>query len=65
MNMHLLTTRPGLHEPPALFTSDPARNRASARRVADLDPETVVFGHGPPLFDGRAFVDSVATLPHD
>ena len=64
VNMHLLTTRPGLHEPPTLFTSEPARNRDSARKVADLAPETVLFGHGPPLYDGEAFVDFVATLPH-
>ncbi len=65
VNMDLLTTRPGLDEPPRPFTTDPARNRESARTVADLDPETVLFGHGPPLRDGTAFVDFVATLPHD
>ena len=35
-NMHLLTTAPGLHQPPALFTPDPARQprvRARARRT--------------------------------
>jgi glyoxylase-like metal-dependent hydrolase (beta-lactamase superfamily II) len=64
VNMDLLTTRPGLAEPPRLFTSDPARNRASARRLADLEPEVVCFGHGPVLRDGDAFVDFVATLPH-
>jgi glyoxylase-like metal-dependent hydrolase (beta-lactamase superfamily II) len=62
VNMDLLTTRPGLHEPPELFTSDPSRNRESARTVADLEPETVLFGHGPPLYDGERFVEFVADL---
>ncbi len=60
--MHLLTTKPGLHEPPAILTPDPARNRESARRLAPLEPALVCFGHGPPLRDTRAFVDFVATL---
>ncbi|MFC5367248.1 MBL fold metallo-hydrolase [Salinirubrum litoreum] len=62
VNMHLLTTRPGLHEPPGVFTSDRHRNRESARTVADLDPDTVLFGHGPPLYDGQEFVAFVADL---
>jgi len=33
-NMNLLTGIPGLHEPPAAFTPDPPRNRASARRLS-------------------------------
>lgn len=60
-NLDFATTRPALGEPPELFTTDPARNRASARRLADL----ALFGHGPPLRDADAFVDFVATLPHD
>jgi glyoxylase-like metal-dependent hydrolase (beta-lactamase superfamily II) len=59
-NMHLLTLRPGLREPPKPLTSDPARNRESARRLAALEPAIAVFGHGPPLHDAapklRAFV---------
>jgi glyoxylase-like metal-dependent hydrolase (beta-lactamase superfamily II) len=50
-NLHLSTLRPGLREPPRIFTTDPARNRESARRLADLGPELVLFGHGPPLRD--------------
>ena len=53
-NMHLLTTRPGLRQPPKLFTPDPARNRESERRLAALEPRTVGFGHGPVLSDGAA-----------
>jgi hydroxyacylglutathione hydrolase len=50
-NLHLSTLRPGLREPPRILTPDPARNRESARRLADLDPQLVLFGHGPPLRD--------------
>ncbi|WP_267643926.1 MBL fold metallo-hydrolase [Haloarchaeobius amylolyticus] len=63
VNMHLLTTRQGLHEPPGLFTSDPVMNRDSARKVAALEPDTVLFGHGSPLYDGEAFTAFVASLP--
>ncbi|MBA3300750.1 MAG: MBL fold metallo-hydrolase [Thermoleophilaceae bacterium] len=62
-NQDLRTGIPGLHEPPIIFTSDPARNRESARRLAALEPALVCFGHGPPLRDTRRFVDFVAALP--
>ena len=62
-NQSILTTRRGLRQPPRIFTVDPARNRESMRRVVDLNPAVVVFGHGPPLQDAaprlRAFVDSL------
>jgi len=62
-DMHLLTTVPGLHEPPRIFTRDPQRNRDSARRLAALEPELALFGHGPPLRDPgalKAFTDAFA-----
>lgn len=63
-NMHVATGIPGvLSEPPRLFTSDPARNRRSARQLAALEPELVCFGHGPPLRDTRRFVEFIARLP--
>ena len=62
-NMHAVTTAPGLREPPALVTPDPARNRDSARRLAALEPELVLFGHGPPLRDPEAFKAFVEALP--
>jgi hydroxyacylglutathione hydrolase len=49
--MNLLTTLPGLHEPPGVFTPDPAENRRSIRRLAALEPRLVLVGHGPPLKD--------------
>ena len=48
-NMNLMTGIPGLNEPPAPFTTDPVRNRASIRRLAALRPALVCFGHGAPL----------------
>jgi glyoxylase-like metal-dependent hydrolase (beta-lactamase superfamily II) len=50
-NMNVATGIPGLHEPPKIFTNDPARNRESARRLAALEPALVCFGHGAPLRD--------------
>lgn len=60
---HPLTGRPGLHEPPAMFTPDPARNRDSIRRLAALEPAVVCFGHGPPSRDTAAFQSFAAGLP--
>ncbi len=51
-NIHFLTGRPGLREPPWFFSADPARNRESIRTLAALRPSVVCFGHGPPLLDG-------------
>lgn len=48
-SMHLLTTIPGVREPPTFFTPDPAENRRSIRRLAALEPRLVLVGHGPPL----------------
>jgi glyoxylase-like metal-dependent hydrolase (beta-lactamase superfamily II) len=56
------TFRRGLTTLPASFTADPAEAVRSARTVADLEPETVCFGHGPPLHDGTRFQEFVATL---
>jgi glyoxylase-like metal-dependent hydrolase (beta-lactamase superfamily II) len=50
-NMDTITGLPGLHEPKAFFTPDPARNRDSMRRLAELEPQLVCFGHGRPLRD--------------
>jgi hydroxyacylglutathione hydrolase len=62
-NMNVITGLPGLHEPKAIFTIDPARNRDSARRLAALEPALACFGHGPPLRNPhkiREFVSSLA-----
>ena len=62
-NMNVLTGVPGLHEPKEIFTVDPARNRESARRVAELEPALVCFGHGPPLRNPRKLSVFVARIP--
>lgn len=62
-NMNLVTTARGLREPPAMLTPDPARNRDSARRLAALEPELVLFGHGPPLRDPAILKEFVDALP--
>lgn len=62
-NMDVFTGIPGLREPKAILTPDPALNRASARRLGVLEPSLVCFGHGAPLRDTRRFVDFCAALP--
>lgn len=59
-NMNLVTMLPGLHEPPTFFCVDAALNRQSIRKLAELKPETALFGHGPTCRDLaklRAFAD--------
>src|SRR3954467_3860788 len=53
-NMHLLTTIPGLRQPPGPFTVNAKENRDSERKVADLRPSVVGFGHGPVIQGGAA-----------
>ena len=64
-NMNLLTTVPGLHQPPGPFTFNPKLNRDSERRLADLRPSVVGFGHGPVIDSDAAtkLNDFVADLP--
>ncbi len=50
-NIDTLTGLPGLHEPKPFFTPDPALNRRSMRRLAELRPRVTLFGHGRPLTD--------------
>jgi hydroxyacylglutathione hydrolase len=62
-NLSLPILRPGLREPYASFTPDPAGNRESARKLAELRPNLILFGHGPPLRDGDRFARFVESLP--
>jgi hydroxyacylglutathione hydrolase len=62
-NMNVMTGIPGLHTPPDVYTPDPARNRVSARRLAELRPRLTCFGHGAPLRDPGKLADFVARLP--
>jgi glyoxylase-like metal-dependent hydrolase (beta-lactamase superfamily II) len=49
--MHPFTMKRGVREPLEVFTPDPAENRRSIKKLADLDPALVLVGHGPPLHD--------------
>jgi glyoxylase-like metal-dependent hydrolase (beta-lactamase superfamily II) len=62
-NRNVYTTRAGLNEPPRPFTVDPARNRESARRLAELEPALVLFGHGKPLRDPARLAAFAKSLP--
>ena len=62
-NLNFITGIPGLNTPPDLFTPDPARNRESARRLAELRPALACFGHGAPLRDPGKLAEFVAKLP--
>jgi glyoxylase-like metal-dependent hydrolase (beta-lactamase superfamily II) len=61
-NFPTLTGGPVLTEPPLLFSADPAENRRSILRLAELRPSLVCFGHGAPLRDPRALQRLAATL---
>jgi hydroxyacylglutathione hydrolase len=61
-NMSYATGLPGIKEPPGIFTYDPAENRRSIRRLAELEPATILPGHGPPIVDRGAFERFVGSL---
>lgn len=51
VNMNLLTTSVGLHEPPGLFTLNKQENIRSIFKLAALKPAILCFGHGPALIN--------------
>ena len=61
-NQHPLLGYPGLRLPLDLYTPDPATNRASAKKLGELEPRLVLFGHGAALRDTRKFVEFCAGL---
>jgi hydroxyacylglutathione hydrolase len=65
LNLNFYTAVPGLHEPPRLFNWDPARNRDCARRLAALEPQLTLFGHGQPLRDHEKLRSFANSLPRD
>ena len=50
-NMNVLTGRPGLHEMPGPYVVDVEQSRDSVRKLLDLQPALICFGHGAPLRD--------------
>ena len=61
--MDLRTAIPGLHQPPAYFSADPAQNRASIRLLASMEPQVICLGHGPVCRDRPRFKEFVRKLP--
>jgi glyoxylase-like metal-dependent hydrolase (beta-lactamase superfamily II) len=45
----VLSQRPELHGPPMYYTTDWDSAGTSVSRLASLEPEVVISGHGPPL----------------
>lgn len=45
----VLFNAPNLRLPPQILTVNPAENRRSVQKLADLEPKIVCFGHGRPL----------------
>jgi glyoxylase-like metal-dependent hydrolase (beta-lactamase superfamily II) len=62
-NISYATALQGIREPPELFTYDPAENRRSIRRLAELEPALILPGHGPAVTDMAAFERFVEALP--
>ncbi len=62
-NVNVISAVPALREPPEVFTPDPARNRESARRLAELRPQLTCFGHGAPLRDPGKLAEFIARMP--
>ena len=59
-NVHFVKMKAELTLPPPWFSCDPKENRRSIKMLASLEPRTVCFGHGPPLYEGwriREFVE--------
>ena len=53
----------GLNEMASVFTADREENRRSIRKLAQLRPSIVCFGHGPVLYDMEQLDRFVARLP--
>ena len=57
----VITQAPELHGPPMYFTPDWHAARDSVRRLAALEPELVITGHGPAMH-GQAMRDALHQL---
>lgn len=62
-NMSYATGLPGIKQPPDIFTYDPAENRRSIRKLAELNPTLLLPGHGPAITDMAAFQRFADELP--
>jgi hydroxyacylglutathione hydrolase len=64
-NLSYATGLPGIKEPPPIFTYDPAENRRSIRKLAELNPSLILAGHGPEVTEMAKFERFVEGLPRD
>jgi len=64
-NINYFTGKTELGQPPDAFTYDPAENRRSIRKVAELNPTVLLPGHGPAVTDIAGFEKFVEALPQD
>lgn len=62
-NITYIALRTRLAEPPADLTPDPAENRRSIRKLAELNPSLILPGHGPAVTDIGAFERFASSLP--
>ena len=62
-NITYVSLRTKLAEPPEDLTPDPAENRRSIRKLAELNPSLILPGHGPAVTDIGTFERFVAALP--
>jgi glyoxylase-like metal-dependent hydrolase (beta-lactamase superfamily II) len=62
-NITYVTLRTRLAEPPDDLTPDPAENRRSIRKLAELNPSLILPGHGPAVTDIGDFERFAASLP--
>lgn len=53
--------KPEIHGPPMYYTPDWDRARDSIRRLADLDPQLVIAGHGPAM-EGEEMLQALHRL---
>jgi glyoxylase-like metal-dependent hydrolase (beta-lactamase superfamily II) len=60
----VLTQQPELHGPPMYYTTDWDNARASVERLAALEPEVIITGHGPPM-RGPAMREALGTLARE
>lgn len=60
----VLTQKPEMHGPPKYYTPDWDSARESVRRLAALEPELVVTGHGPAM-RGAEMRDALKLLARD
>jgi glyoxylase-like metal-dependent hydrolase (beta-lactamase superfamily II) len=62
-NISFTTLQPRLDQMPASFNADNTQVAAAARKVLELEPSVVLFGHGRPLTNMDALKQFVDSLP--